>query len=173
MNPAILCLFSTDALRQRSCFADGDASWLDRTDRGWCRYLSIALDTEGGLPGGDGLRGAIVLVDAASLAGDGALLRDWLDTLHADGVPTVIATSGEAVAFLTWLTRAAPGHSSGYNPDGIVRPELPSWWRRQAEAILARDPGERERRSDESSTGMFSAEMVRQYAALRRTGAPH
>lgn len=172
MNPTILCLFSTGALRQASCFAGADSAWSDRTDHGWCRYLSLALDAEGGLPGADGLRGAIVAVDAATMAGDGLLLRDWLDILDEEGVPTELATSGEAVAFLTWLTRTAPGHAANFNPDGIVRLDLPSWWRRRAETILAREPGGRTRRSDESSTGMFSAEMVRQYAALRRAGAP-
>ena len=165
--PSFLCLFDSEGARQASCFAADDHSWIDHTDYGRCRYLSINIDTDE--PDSGYMRGlaAVVVVQPATLQGTaGERLRLWLAALEDHQIPVELLTTDSPVTFYAWLNRHAPRLLRSFRQDGAVTPELPSWWRQRAEHHLAH-PGSHGTTEDDTSTGTFSVDVVKRYLASR------
>lgn len=166
-TPSFLCLFDSDAARQASCFAGTDATWTDRTDYGRCRYISVTIDQDEPDTGFMHALAAVVIIRPAALQGTtGEHLRLWLSALEDQQIPVDLLTTDAPVSFYAWLNKHAPRMLHCFRQDGEVTPELPSWWRRRAEHHLA-NPGSHGSATDDSSTGVFSREVVERYLANR------
>jgi hypothetical protein len=166
-TPSFLCLFASEDARQASCFSGGDHTWVDRTDHGRCRYLSINIDADEPDSGHMRALAAVVVVQPAALQGTaGERLRLWLAALEDHRVPVDLLATDAPVTFYTWLNQHAPRLLRNFQQDGAVTPELPSWWRQRAEFHLA-NPGSHGTAEDDHSTGAFSVDVVRRYLANR------
>ncbi len=165
--PSMLCLFDSEDARQASCFAGNDAAWIDRTDHGRCRYVSVTIDQDEPDSGYMRAKAAVVLIQPATLEGTvGERLRLWLSALEDQGIPVDLLTTDAPVTFYSWLNLHAPRLLRCFRQDGEVAPERPSWWRQRAEHHLA-NPGSHGTAEDDRSTGTFSLEVVQRYLASR------
>ncbi len=164
--PTLLCLFDGEDARQASCFAGADATWIDRTDLGRCRYVSVAMDLDEPDSGHLQCLAAVVVVRPRFLDGGAERLRTWLAALDDAEVPVDLLADDAPVTFYAWLTRHAPRMIRSFHQDGEVHTGRPSWWRARAERRLA-EPDARSGAEDESSTGQFSLEIVKRYLANR------
>jgi hypothetical protein len=165
--PTVLCVFDSEAARQTSCFNDADATWIDRTDHGRCRYVSVVLDLDEPDAGHLQSIAAIVIVHPDQLNGRVSdNLGQWLAALDDHDVPVDLLAANSPVTFYAWLNRHAPRMLRSFRQDGEVHPTLPSWWRGHAEHHLA-NPGSHGTAEDDHSTGQFSLDVVKRYLATR------
>lgn len=165
--PSFLCLFDNEAARQASCFSDNDHTWIDRTDQGRCRYVSVIIDLDEPDTGYMQALAAVVVVQPETLQGTvGERLRLWLSALEDHQIPVDLLTTDAPVTFYAWLNLNAPRLLRCFRQDGEVATHKPSWWRQRAEHHLA-NPGSHGTAEDDHSSGTFSLEVVQIYLANR------
>lgn len=166
-TPSFLCLFDNEGARQGSCFAGSDHSWIDHTDQGLCRLVSVNIDQDDPDSGYMRAIAAVVVVQPATLQGNvGERLRLWLSALEDHRIPVDLLTTDSPVTFYAWLNLNAPRLLRCFRQDGEVAMHKPSWWRQRAEHHLA-NPGSHGTAEDDHSSGTFSLEVVQRYLANR------
>jgi hypothetical protein len=170
-QPIILCLFSSETLRQDSCFAGIDRRWTDRTDEGPCQYVSYAIGTDKLADRVNGAVAAVVVVRPADVMppANASNFVAWCDDLGRQMLPTDLVAVDRAVEFYGWIGANAPLMMRNFRQDGEVKTHLPSWWRRRAEYYLAH-PKSGDFRREESSTSTFNIEDLRKFMDGRRAG---
>jgi hypothetical protein len=165
--PSMLCIFDHEGARQQSCFSEDDASWIDHTDHGRCRYVSANLEADDPDSGFMSALAAIVVIRPDCLQGPSAeRLTTWLSALDDHSVPVELVTTALPVAVYAWLNLNYPRMLRCFRQDGEVQTDLPSWWRQRAEHHLA-NPGSHGTAGDDSSTAQFSVETLKKYLANR------
>lgn len=165
--PLLLCAFDSERTRADSCFTGADHAWIDRTDHGRCRYLSVVMDEDQPDTGFMQANAAVVVVRPSLLDEQvGEQLRQWLAALEDHGIPVDLVATDAPVTFYAWLNQHAPRLLHSFRQDGEVQTARPSWWRRLAEHHLA-NPGSHGTAEDDHSTGQFSHELVKRYLAGR------
>jgi hypothetical protein len=171
--PTFLCLFTSESLRQDSCFAGLDRRWTDRTDEGPCEYVSYAIGTDKLGDRVPTVAAAIIVARPGDVAqaGVGAALCAWCDDLGRALLPVDLVAVDRAVEFYGWIGQHAPLMMRNFRQDGEVKANLPSWWRRRAEFYLAQPRnGQPDFRREESSTSTFNIEELKRFMDNRKAG---
>lgn len=163
-----LCLFSSEPLRQASCFATAGATWSERTEFGRCELTSHILDGDASALGVSGLFSAVTaLVQPADLEGNSAAyLREGLPSFLRPGAALELVAVDSPIQLIRWVATEAPRLLPFCRQDGDVRPESVSWWRQRAEILLAEssDPGN----APVGDSPDIEAEELRAFVARRR-----
>jgi hypothetical protein len=167
--PAIICLFSSEDLRQGSCFAGIDRRWTDRTDAGACAYVSYALGTDQPAARVASPLAAVALVRPSDLkeAGPTAQLRAWCEALGRE-LPTDVVAVDRAMELYAWIGKHAPAQMRNFRQDGEVKPNLPSWWRRRAEIFLATPPKAAAVPAADESNDALNLDDLRKFMAKKK-----
>ncbi len=167
--PTIICLFTSESLRQDSCFAGLDRRWTDRTDEGPCEYVSYAIGTDKVQDRVPNPAAAVIVARPSDVAqpGVGAALCAWCDDLGRALMPVDVVAVDRAVEFYGWIGSHAPLMLRNFRQDGEVRSNLPSWWRRRAEFHLAH-PKNGDFRREESSTSTFNIDELKKFMDSRK-----